>query len=245
MNRLAFALVLALSACGGPADSPPAAAAPPPAEPAKPAPPPAPAKPAAWKLPEGANPALTNPTLAAEQAPDTYKVKFETNEGEYVIEVHRDWSPAGADRFYNLVKIGFYDDTRYFRVVDGFMVQYGISGYPEVNTAWREAAIVDDPVKQSNTRGKVTFAKRGLPNSRTTQVFINFVDNSNLDGMGFAPFGEVVSGMDVVDKLYKGYGEGAPRGRGPDQGRIQEEGNAYLDDRFPQLDKTVKATIVP
>jgi peptidyl-prolyl cis-trans isomerase A (cyclophilin A) len=246
MKRIALTCLFALSACGAPQE--PATAAAPPAEtkaePAKAEPVAKKEPPAPWKLQAGANPALTNPSLATETAPKTYKVKFETSEGEYIVEVHRDWAPNGADRFYNLVKIGFFDDAAYFRVVDGFMVQFGINGYPEVNDQWREAKITDDPVKQSNTRGKLTFATSG-PDSRTGQVFINFADNSNLDGMGFAPIGEVVSGMDVVDKLYKGYGEGAPRGRGPDQGRIQKEGNAYLLDRFPQMDYTKKATIVP
>ncbi len=245
MNRITLSLLLALAACGAPQESTPAVAAAPPAAPVKhDEPKAAPVAPAPWKLPAGANPALTAPALAKETAPATYKVKFETGEGEYIVEVHRDWAPNGADRFYNLVKIGFYDDAAYFRVVDGFMVQFGISGYPEVNNQWREARMPDDPVKQSNTRGKITFATSG-PDSRTGQVFINFGDNANLDGMGFSPFGEVVSGMEVVDKLYKGYGEGAPRGRGPDQGRLQSEGNAYLLDRFPQMDYTKKATIVP
>lgn len=244
MKRICISLLLALAACGAPQDSTPAIAAAPPAAPPAPVEPKKdPVPPAAWKLPANANPALTDPSKATEKAPDLYKVKFETSEGEYIVEVHRDWAPNGADRFYNLVKIGFYDDAAYFRVVDGFMVQFGINGYPEVNDQWREAKMPDDPVKQSNTRGKITFATSGA-NSRTGQVFINFADNSNLDGMGFSPFGEVTSGMDVVDKLYKGYGEGAPRGRGPDQGRIQKEGNAYLLDRFPQMDYTKKATIV-
>ena len=245
MKRISVSLLLALAACGAPQDATPAIAAPPPAAPVAPAEPKKdPVPPAPWKLPADANPALTDPSKATEKAPATYKVKFETGEGEYIVEVHRDWAPNGADRFYNLVKIGFFDDAAYFRVVDGFMVQFGINGYPQVNDQWREAKMPDDPVKQSNSRGKITFATSGK-DSRTGQVFINFADNSNLDGMGFAPFGEVVSGMDVVDKLYKGYGEGAPRGRGPDQGRIQSEGNAYLLDRFPQLDYTKKATIVP
>jgi peptidyl-prolyl cis-trans isomerase A (cyclophilin A) len=151
----------------------------------------------------------------------------------------------GADRFYNLVKVGFYDGVKFFRAIDGFMVQFGIHGDPSVTKVWRQANISDDPVKQSNTRGRVTFAMAG-PNSRTTQVFINYVDrNRQLDGMGFAPFGEVVEGMEVVDRLYKGYGEGAPRGMGPDQGRLQAQGNAYLEQEFPKLSGVVRATIVP
>jgi peptidyl-prolyl cis-trans isomerase A (cyclophilin A) len=160
-----------------------------------------------------------------------------------VIDVRRDWAPQGADRFYNLVKNGFYDDARFFRVIDGFMAQFGIHGNPTVQSAWRNANIKDDPVKQSNRRGYVTFATAG-PNTRTTQLFINYRDNAGLDKQGFAPFGEVVSGMDVVDKLYSGYGEGAPSGRGPNQGRVQAEGNAYLNKEFPRLDYIKSATIV-
>lgn len=185
---------------------------------------------------------LGNPASLTEQAPATYKAKFDTSKGTFVIEVHRDWAPNGADRFYNLVKNGFYNDARFFRVIDGFMVQFGISGNPDISAVWRQATIPDDPVKQSNTRGMVSFATAG-PNTRTTQVFINFGDNTGLDGQGFSPFGQVVSGMDVVDSLYKGYGEGAPRGQGPDQGRIQAEGNAYLVTDYPKLDYVKKATI--
>lgn len=188
--------------------------------------------------------ALLAPEKATEKAPAAYKAKFETTKGDFVIAVTREWAPLGADRFYNLVKIGYYDDVAFFRVVDGFMVQFGISGYPEVNAKWRAARIQDDPVTQKNTRGMVTFATSG-PNSRTTQVFINFVDrNTNLDAMGFAPFGKIESGMEVVDSLYKGYGEGAPRGAGPSQPRMQAEGNTYLRADFPQLDWVKKATIV-
>jgi len=185
---------------------------------------------------------LGNPSSLSEKAPAVYKAKFDTSKGTFVIEVHRDWAPNGADRFYNLVKNGFYDDARFFRVISGFMVQFGISGNPDVSAVWRESTIPDDPVKQSNTRGMVSFATAG-PNTRTTQVFINFGDNSSLDSQGFAPFGQVVSGMNVVDSIYSGYGEGAPRGRGPDQGRIQTEGNAYLVEKFPKLDYVKKATI--
>jgi peptidyl-prolyl cis-trans isomerase A (cyclophilin A) len=187
---------------------------------------------------------LGNPAALKEQAPPVYKVEFDTSKGPFVIEVHRDWAPNGADRFYNLVKNGFYDNVRFFRVVEGFMAQFGISGDPKVSSIWREARIKDDPVRISNKRTFVTFATAG-PNTRTTQVFISFSDNSNLDNQGFAPFGQVVSGMKVVDSLYNGYGEGAPGGRGPDQGRVQKEGNAYLASAFPNLDYVKKATIVP
>jgi peptidyl-prolyl cis-trans isomerase A (cyclophilin A) len=183
-----------------------------------------------------------NPAALNEKAPPVYKVRFDTSKGAFVVEVHRDWAPNGADRFYNLVKNGFYDDTRFFRVVSGFMVQFGINGDPSIAGQWRGATIKDDLVKQSNRRGYITFATSG-PDSRTSQVFINFADNSALDGQGFSPFGQVTSGMTVVDALFNGYGEGAPSGRGPEQGRIQREGNAYLKKEFPKLDYVKKATI--
>ena len=185
---------------------------------------------------------LANPAALTEKAPNTYKVKFDTSRGAFVVDVNRDWAPNGADRFYNLVKNGFFDDVRFFRVVSNFMVQFGINGDPAVSAPWRSAAIKDDPVKQSNRRGFTTFATSG-PDSRTTQVFINFKDNDRLDGMGFSPFGQVASGMNVVDALFSDYGEGAPRGAGPDQGRIQAEGNTYLNKSFPKLDYIKKATI--
>jgi peptidyl-prolyl cis-trans isomerase A (cyclophilin A) len=186
---------------------------------------------------------LKTPSALNEKAPDAFKARLDTSKGPIVIEVHREWAPVGADRFYNLVKNGFYDDTRFFRVLDGFMAQIGINGNPAVQSAWRNATIQDDPVKQSNKRGFVTFAKAAAPNSRSTQIFINYKDNSSLDRQGFAPFGEVTTGMDVVDKLYSGYGEGAPSGSGPEQGRVQMEGNAYLTKSFPKLDYVKKATI--
>lgn len=188
------------------------------------------------------SPNLSNPAALKEQAPASYKVRFDTTKGPFVIQVTRTWAPNGADRFYNLVKNGFYDNVRFFRVISGFMVQFGINGDPQVSARWRNANIQDDRVTQSNTRGMITFATAG-PNTRTTQVFINFADNTNLDGMGFAPFGKVLSGMDVVDKLNAEYGEGAPRGRGPDQGRLQTEGNAYLAQSFARMDYVKKATI--
>lgn len=188
------------------------------------------------------NSALLDPSLAQEKAPDKFKARFTTAKGDFVIEVTRDWAPNGADRFYNLVKIGYFDDVAFFRNIEGFMVQFGINGDPAVNKKWNKANIKDDRVKESNKRGYITFAQSGLPNSRTTQVFINFGDNSRLDQDRFAPFGRVVEGMDVVESLYNGYGEGAPRGRGPDQGRVQDEGNAYLKQKYPKLDyiKTAK-----
>jgi peptidyl-prolyl cis-trans isomerase A (cyclophilin A) len=189
---------------------------------------------------------LLDPTSAAmtATAPDSYRVRFETTAGDFVVEVRRALSPNGADRFYNLVRNGYYEGVRFFRVIDGFMAQFGMHGDPQVTAAWRAAPIQDDPVAASNARGTVTFAMTGQPNSRTTQVFINYRDNSNLDAMGFAPFGEVVEGMDVVDQLHSGYGEGAPNGSGPSQAQIQSEGNEYLASEFPELDYIERATIV-
>jgi peptidyl-prolyl cis-trans isomerase A (cyclophilin A) len=185
---------------------------------------------------------LRTPAQLNEQAPDKFRARFDTTKGVFVIEVTREWAPLGADRFYNLVKNGFYDECRFFRVLDGFMAQFGINGDPQLMAAWRGATLRDDPVKESNRRGSVTFATGG-PNTRTTQVFINYGDNSRLDRQGFAPFGRVVSGMDVVDKLYSGYGEGAPQGKGPSQAQIQTEGNAYLQKGYPRLDSVKAATI--
>jgi peptidyl-prolyl cis-trans isomerase A (cyclophilin A) len=192
------------------------------------------------------NATLKNPSALKEMAPATYRVNFDTSVGTFVVEVQRDWAPNGADRFYNLVKNGYYDNVRFFRVIPNFMVQFGIHGDPALNSVWREARIPRDPVKQSNTRGYITYAMQGGPqgpDTRTVQVFINFGNNAPLDGQGFAPFGRVVQGMDVVDKIHSGYGEGAPSGRGPDQGRIQAEGNAYLTKDFSRLDYIKKATI--
>jgi peptidyl-prolyl cis-trans isomerase A (cyclophilin A) len=185
---------------------------------------------------------LSNPAALNEKAPDTYKAKFDTSKGVFVIEVRRDWAPNGADRFYNLVKNGFYDNVRFFRVMPGFMAQFGISGDPKIMAAWRDARIKDDPVRQSNKRGFVTYATSG-PDSRTTQVFLNMGDNAGLDPQGFSPFGQVISGMNVVEALNGEYGDGAPRGRGPDQGRLQQQGNAYLATDYPKLDFVKKATI--
>ncbi len=185
---------------------------------------------------------LTEPERLQERAPDRFLVRFETTKGPFVVEVIRAWAPRGADRFFNLVKAGFFDDVTFFRVISRFMVQFGIHGKPEVAAAWKEATLPDDPVKESNRRGTMTYATAG-PNTRTSQIFINFKDNAGLDGQGFAPFGKVVEGMSVVDSLHAGYGEGAPQGAGPDQGRAQMEGNAYFRREFPKLDYVKTARI--
>ncbi len=221
-----------------------AAAAQTPAKPAAPKPTtqkpagtkPAGSKPATAK-PAAASAALRTPSKLTEKAPETYKVNFDTSVGAFVVEVTRAWAPRGADRFYNLVKHGYYDNGRFFRVIPRFMVQFGLYGDPKVQAAWQNANIPDDPVKQSNKRGFITFATAG-PNTRTTQVFINYGDNSRLDADGFAPFGQVISGMEVVDKINPEYRED------PMQGLIQREGNAYLMKDFPRLDYVKKATIV-
>ena len=176
------------------------------------------------------------------QAPDKYTVELDTTQGAIVIDVRREWAPHGADRFYELVQNGYYTDVAFFRVISGFMAQVGISGDPALNAEWREKRIPDDPVKASNARGIATFATSG-PNSRTTQFFISFSDNSRLDGMGFAPFGKIKD-MAPVEALYDGYGEGAPRGRGPDQGQMQALGNTYLRESFPKLDYIKSARII-
>jgi peptidyl-prolyl cis-trans isomerase A (cyclophilin A) len=189
-------------------------------------------------------PSLLNPHSLQEKAPAIYRVKVTTTKGDFTVEVTRTWSPYGAGRFYNLVKNHFYDGASFFRVLPGFVVQFGISATPEVASAWRAANIPDDPVSQSNRRSFLTFATAG-PNSRTTQVFINLGDNVALDKMGFSPFGKVIEGMKVVDKFYSDYGEGAPQGHGPAQDRMQAEGKAYLDKNFPRLDSIKTAVIVP
>jgi peptidyl-prolyl cis-trans isomerase A (cyclophilin A) len=210
----------------------------------------APAAPASSAAPAPPPPAVhhaaseLDPALATAHSPELFLAEFTTTKGAFVMEVHRAWAPNGADRFYNLVKLGFYDDTRFFRAIPDFMVQFGIPGDPQVAAKWKDASIADDPVVQSNLRGFVSFAQTGRPNSRTTQIFICFENHPRLDATGFAPFAKVVRGMDVVDTLYKGYGEGAPNGDGPSQERIQSDGNAYLDHEFPKLDRILSTRIV-
>jgi peptidyl-prolyl cis-trans isomerase A (cyclophilin A) len=186
-----------------------------------------------------ARPSLLNPASLHAKAPDVFKAQFMTTKGDFVVEVHRDWAPLGADRFYNLVKNGFFTNTAFFRVVPGFMVQFGLAANPAVNKAWETANFKDDPVKQSNKRGMLTFAKTSLPNSRSTQLYINFGDNAGLDPQGFAPIGTVLEGMDVVDKIYSGYGER------PEQDKIIDQGDAYIAKNFPMIDKIKLAKILP
>jgi peptidyl-prolyl cis-trans isomerase A (cyclophilin A) len=187
---------------------------------------------------------LLNPASLKLQAPPVFHAKFTTSKGDFVVEVTRAWSPRGADRFYNLVRYHFFDGAPFFRVLPGFVVQFGISARPEVSRVWEQAKITDDPVTQSNTRGMLSFATAG-PGTRTTQIFINLGDNPNLDSTGFSPFSKVTSGMDVIDKFYSGYGEGAPNGNGPDQERLQKEGKAYFEKSFSLLDTIKAAVIVP
>jgi peptidyl-prolyl cis-trans isomerase A (cyclophilin A) len=211
---------------------------------------PAPAKPAAAKAPaakkavaKSSSARLMNPAALKTRAPDTFKATFTTTKGDFVLEVHRDWAPLGADRFFNLVRNGFFSNVSFYRVLQGSLVQFGASPDPKVAAVWSRAPISDDPVKQANTRGRVSFAMGG-PNTRTTQVFINLKDNSPYDAMGFAPFGEVVEGMEIVDSFYSGYGDMAEQGgQGPSQQRVARDGKAYLDKTFPNLDSIISATI--
>ncbi len=226
------AVCFALTAGAQQAKKAPAAKAPAAKAPAKPA-----AKPAANPLLDPKSPSMNK------QAPPKFLAKFSTSKGDFTVEVTRDWAPQGADRFYNLVRNGFFDDARFFRVLTGFVAQFGVNGDPKISAVWKDANIPDDPAKESNKRGMLVFATAG-PNTRTTQLFINLVDNARLDSMGFAPFGRVIEGMDIVDSLYAGYKDGPPRGPGPNQDRIQSEGNAYLAHDFPKLDFVKSAKIV-
>jgi peptidyl-prolyl cis-trans isomerase A (cyclophilin A) len=182
---------------------------------------------------------LLDPSTMKSKAPETYKVKFVTTQGDVIIQVTRAWAPIGADRFYNLVRGGFFNGAAFFRVIPGFMAQFGINPDPKVSAVWSNENIVDDPVKESNKRGYVTFAKASAPNTRSTQVFINYKTNDFLDPQGFAPFGEVIEGMENVDKFYSGYGGN------PDQGALQQLGKSYIDKNMPKVDLIKMATIVP
>jgi peptidyl-prolyl cis-trans isomerase A (cyclophilin A) len=201
---------------------------------------------ATWAISACRPPAKETPaadSVADRTAPDTFLVAFQTNKGRIVVQAIRAWSPRGADRFYTLVADKFYDGAKFFRVLPNFMAQFGIAGDPAVNAKWSDRKIADDPVVRSNLRGFVSFATSG-PDTRSTQLFINKRDNRRLDGMGFAPFAQVVDGMEVVDSLYMGYGEGAPQGAGPRQDLIQMQGNAYLNQSFPKLDSIITARVV-
>jgi peptidyl-prolyl cis-trans isomerase A (cyclophilin A) len=196
------------------------------------------------------DPETPPPPLEIEEADDTsadgevtFVVRFDTSEGEFLVEIHPDWAPEGAERFRHLVESGFFKDCRFFRVVPGFMAQFGINGDPAKNKQW-DTNIPPDRVRKSNVRGMLTYAMAGSPDTRSTQLFINYGDNSFLDQQGFAPIGKVIEGMAVVDALYGEYGDGPPQGNGPDQGRIQAEGNAYLVREFPKLDYIKSATII-
>src|SRR6266478_5485276 len=185
--------------------------------------------------------ALLRPSLLKEKAPETFQVKFATTRGDFVVTVNRSWAPIGADRFYNLVKHHFYDNASFFRVVPGFVVQFGISAYPPVSAAWENANVKDEPVTQTNKRGCLTYAKTSMPNTRSTQIFINLKDNAGLDGQGFSPFGSVdTQGMKVVDMLYDQYGDAG----GPDQDQISKQGKPYLDKGWPKLDSIKTATLM-
>lgn len=188
---------------------------------------------------------LLNPAAFKDQAPATYNVRFETSAGVFLAKVTREWAPKAADRFYNLVKNGFYDGIRFHRVMPNFMAQFGVNGNPTVAGIWSRATFAPDPVKQSNKKMFLTFAMGGSPATGSTQVFINYRDNGSLDGQGFAPFGEIVEGQDVAAKLYSGYGDVQPRGKGPDNARLFKEGAAYLEKEFPKLDYIKTATIEP
>src|SRR3981189_1915989 len=213
------------------AETPAAAAAQPEATASAPAPAPR----------SGYDRALLRAALLKDKAPDTFQVKFTTTRGDFVVTVHRAWAPIGADRFYNLVKHHFYDNASFFRVVPGFIVQFGISAYPPVAAAWDQANIQDEPVTQSNKRGYLTYAKTSMPNTRSTQIFINLKDNAGLDRQGFSPFGVVdAQGMKVVDMLYDQYGDSA----GPDQDQIAKQGKPYIDKGWPKLDSIKSATLV-
>ena len=228
MKRIPILLLLALAACSGDKQSAAISQgeeAAPPAQPETPDP----------KL-------LLDPDAAAQTAPEKFQVRLETTKGDVVVECVRDWAPNGVDRFYTLVRIGYFEDIVFFRVIPGFMAQFGMHGDPEINRIWMRAFIRADPTRESNRRGRVTFAQAGNPSTRTVQLFINYAHNASLDRT-FAPFGEVIDGMNVVDSLHAGYGDEAPGGTGPAQGRLLFEGNAYLEE-FPELDYIKRAVLV-
>jgi peptidyl-prolyl cis-trans isomerase A (cyclophilin A) len=223
---LAAATVAAQTSTPKPAAKPPATAAPKPAAPAAAAP----------KAPNR----LLNPAALTAKAPEMFKVKFDTTKGPVVILLHRDWAPKGVDRFYNMTRNGFFTGARFFRVIPNFMAQFGINGDPAVNDAWEKARLTDDPPNgKSNVRGILTYGTTGQPNSRGTQLFINYKDNSYLDKQGFVPIGEVVEGMELVDMLYADYGA-APQN---EQGTLVSQGNKFMQSKYPKLDYIKTATV--
>ncbi len=248
-----LSLLAILVACGGTepaAEDAAGSADPPPAEAPVSEPPAAPPEPTAAEpesdpappeLPPLSNPAHPD---ANQTAPAQSRVELDTTKGNIVLQVYRDWAPLGADRFYNLVRAGFFTDVRFFRVVDGFVAQFGMNGDPDVHAVWDAAELQDDPtVGQTNSRGRITFAHGG-PNTRATQFFLSLGNNSFLDPQNFPPFGEVVEGLGALDSLYNGYGDGPPQGTGPDQGRIRSQGNRYLDSEYPLLDYVRRARLI-
>jgi len=184
--------------------------------------------------------ACSKPAPKAIVVPDVYRGKFETSRGDFVVEATRAWAPRGADRFHELLRMYYFDEGRFFRVLPGFIAQFGIHKDFDVHAKWRELVIADDPSKEKNLRGTLTFAQSG-PNTRATEVFINLKDNPDLDEQGFTPFGKIVEGVDIIDTLYSGYGELGPKGKGPDAGRAENEANEYIVPRFPQLDYIKRA----
>ncbi len=195
------------------------------------------------QTPEQAPNPLLQPRRLEESSPEDFRARFETTQGSFEVEVHRPWAPKGADRFYNLVKNGYYDGDRVYRVIAGTIAQWGVNGDPRINAVWKEAYIVDDSVTHSNRRGRIAFAQGGV-HTRTTVVFVNLRDNPSLDER-YAPFGEVVQGMDVLDRFYSDYGDGPPRGDGPYQARAEALGESYFAQQFPKLDRITKAEILP
>ena len=176
--------------------------------------------------------------------PEVFRVSFETSQGDFIVELNRAWSPHGADRFHELVRMRYFDEARFFRVLKGFIAQFGVHRDFDVHATWRKMFIVDDPPKEKNLRGTLAFAKSG-PNTRATEVFINLADNAALDDQGFVPFGKIVQGIEVIDKIYSGYGEMRPEGKDIDGNRVEEETNEYLVQRFPKMDYIVRARFVP
>jgi len=186
--------------------------------------------------------ACSKPQQKLVVAPDRYRAKFETSKGDFVVEVTRAWAPRGADRFHELLQMHYFDEGRFFRVLPGFIAQFGIHKDFNVHATWRELVIADDPPREKNLRGTLAFAQSG-PNTRATEAFINLKDNPELDDQGFAPFGKIVEGVELIDALYSGYGELGPKGKGPDAGRAENEANEYIAPRFPRLDYIKRARL--